>query len=68
MDTLKVNVEDMYCRKKKLALNVEYLRRQEIHCSSARYKCPIKNIRLELTTKSQIETRRLEPLLMLAHC
>jgi len=33
----------------------------------ARYKCPIENIKLKLTTKSQIETRLPEPLLMLAY-
>jgi hypothetical protein len=43
------------------------LRRKGIHCSSARYKCPSENIKLKLTTKSQIETRLPEPLLLLAH-
>ena len=33
----------------------------------AQYKCPIENTKLKLTTKSQIETRLPEPLLMLAH-
>jgi hypothetical protein len=33
---------------KKVAANVEYLRRQGIHCSSARGKCPIENILLKL--------------------
>jgi hypothetical protein len=37
-----------------IAANVEYLRRQGIYCSSVRYKCPIENIKLKLTTKSQI--------------
>jgi len=37
-----------------IGYNVEYLRRQGIHCSSARYKCSIENIKLKLTTKSQI--------------
>ena len=39
--------------------------REFIACP-ARYKCPIENIKLKLTTKSQIETRQPEPLLMLA--
>jgi hypothetical protein len=39
--------------------------REFIACP-ARYKCPIENKKLKLTTKSQIETRLPEPLLMLA--
>ncbi len=50
-----------------IIVNVEYLRRQGIHCSSARYKCPIENIKLKLTTKSQIYKCPPEPLLMLAN-
>ena len=39
----------------------EFIERQ------ARYKCPIENIKLKLTTKSQIYKCQPEPLLMLAH-
>ena len=53
--------------KMQVAGNVEYLRRQEIHCSSARYKYPIEKLKLKLTTKSQIYKCQPEPLLMLAH-
>ena len=51
----------------RVAGNVEYLRRQGIHCSSAWYKCPIENIKLKLTTKSQIYKCQPEPLLIVAH-
>jgi len=40
---------------------------REFIARQARYKCQIKNIKLKLTTKSQIETRLPEPLLMLAN-
>ena len=49
------------------AANVEYLQRQGVHYLSARYKCPIENIKLKLTPKNQIETRLPEPLPMPAH-
>jgi len=49
------------------AANVEYLQRQGIYYLSARYKCPIENIKLKLTTNSQIENRLPEPLLMPAN-
>jgi hypothetical protein len=57
---LKINVENIFCRKKELAVNVEYLRRQGIHCLSARYKSSIENTQMKLTTKSQIYKCQLE--------
>ncbi len=36
-----------------MTANVEYLRKQGIHCLSARYKCSIKNVLLKLRTKAE---------------
>ena len=50
----------------RLRTTFEYLRRQGFIARPARYKCTIENLLLKLTTKSQIEIRLPEILLLLA--